>query len=109
MSYSTCVQCWWSQEEGSGSPRTDLQMVVSDHVVLGIELRVIWKNIQCSELLSHLSSPNLDHFLLLLSLECGDHRSAPPHALYGVCTQAARRALHQLTSLCSLGEGVASR
>jgi hypothetical protein len=33
-----------------------LQMDVSDHVVMGIDLWVLWKSSQCSELLSHLST-----------------------------------------------------
>lgn len=49
--------CLWRPEDGTGSPGTGVQTVVSHRVgVLGVEPES-WKSSQCSQPLSHPSSP----------------------------------------------------
>jgi hypothetical protein len=40
-----------------------LQMVVSHHVIAGNQTQNLWKSSQCSQPLSHLSSPKVLHFI----------------------------------------------
>ena len=68
----TCV-CLVPEEARRGhqlSPlKLELQTVVSCHTGAGNEIRGLWKNSQCSQKLSHLSSPSFTfHFQYCLML-----------------------------------------
>ena len=66
--YHTTAWCPQRPREGIESLEKKLLMVVNHHMDAGNGTQELWKSNNCSELLSHLSSPRLEHLIFLLPL-----------------------------------------